>query len=333
MTPVSRQRVVSGIQPTGLMHIGNFLGAIKQFVKLQEKAEPFYFIADLHALTITQNPEVLRKNSLNIAATFLAAGLNPQKAVLFVQSQVPAHSELAWILQTLAPLSRLKEMHQFKEKSRKMGLKAVNVGLFTYPVLQAADILLYEADLVPIGEDQKQHLELTRLLARRFNRHYGKIFKCPRLLVPKHGAKIKSLQDPVKKMAKSDPAKTYIGLFDSPLQIREKIMAAVTDSHKEIKSPNQSPGIENLVNIYALFSESTPQDVAQKFQGKGYLIFKKALAGLLIKKLTPIKERYQNLIKDPGQIRAALDRGNQKARQISEKKLIQVKKAVGLLAS
>lgn len=323
-------RALSGIQPSGVLHIGNYLGAIKQIVELQKNTEAFYFIADLHALTVRLRPQLLKKQTLMTAAAYLAAGIDPNKAALFVQSQVPAHTELAWILQTLTPLSALRQMHQFKEKSKKQG-KEVNAGLFAYPVLQAADILLYDAQIVPIGEDQRQHLELTRSLARRFNRCYGKTLTVPKAQIPKTGAKIQNLQNPTQKMSKSDPAKTYIGLFEKPDSIREKIKAAVTDSYAEIKRADQSPGIRNLINIYALFAGISQKATVEQFGGFSYAQFKDALAKLLIEKLSPLRERYNQLLQNPDELYQTIDQGSKKANRVANKKIERIKKTIGLL--
>ncbi len=331
MNKQKTKTIVSGIQPSGILHIGNYLGAIQYFTELQENTEAYYFIADLHALTVPQKPENLRQNVLATAAGYIAAGLDSQKSTLFVQSSVPVHTELSWILSTFTPLSFLREMHQFKEKSKKQG-KDVNTGLFAYPVLQAADILLYDADEVPIGEDQRQHLELTRTLARKFNRRYEtEILTVPKMKIPETGAKIQNLQEPEKKMSKSDPDKTFIGLFEEPDSIRSKIKSAVTDSHSELKQADQSPGIHNLVNIYALFAGISQEEIVEQFGGSSYAEFKDTLADLLIEKLTPLRERYNQLLANPDELLETLESGNQAANEKADAKIKQIKKAVGLI--
>lgn len=325
------KRVFSGIQPTGLLHLGNYLGAIRQFVKLQEEAECFYSIVDLHAITLPQEPKILGKNILDTAASYLALGLDPQKCTIFVQSQVPAHTELAWILSTLTPLSWLYEMHQYKEKVKKKK-QAFNAGLLSYPILMAADILLYDTDIVPIGEDQKQHLELTRDLARRFNRRFGEIFKVPKGLISEFGARIMSLQNPREKMSKSGSCSGYIGLFEKPEVIEEKIKRAVTDSGKKIKyAPDQKPAISNLLTIYHLLTEKKIPDIEKEFADQGYEAFKKALSKAVIEKLKPFQTKKRRLNQNLDYVAKVLEKSRKKATQVAEEKMSQVKKALGLL--
>ncbi|MDP3784763.1 MAG: tryptophan--tRNA ligase [bacterium] len=323
--------VVSGVQPSGEIHIGNYLGAIKQFVELQNKYQTYFFIADLHALTLRpQEPEKLRKQTLNLAALYLACGLYPKKTTLFIQSHVPAHTELGWILSTLTPLGELYRMTQFKEKSEKHEVLA---GLLNYPTLMAADILLYQADLVPVGEDQLQHLELTRTLARKFNSRYGKTFKEPKALLQKEGAKIMGLDDPSKKMSKSEarPA-NYIGLLDSPDEIRRKIKIAVTDSGREIKyHPEAKPAISNLLAIYSLMTEKSIAELEKKYAGKSYSEFKADLAEVLVEKLSPIQKKYRALLKNPKTLKTILAKGAKKASAIAGKTLKEVKEKIGLI--
>jgi tryptophanyl-tRNA synthetase len=263
-------RIFSGIRPTGELHIGNYLGAIKQWLELQEKNECVFCIVDLHAITTPYKPEVLQKNILELATAYLAAGLNPEKCVFFVQSQIAEHSELAWILSTITPLGELQRMTQFKEKSKKHPGE-VNAGLLNYPLLMAADILLYQTELVPVGKDQQQHVELAREIARRFNKRFGDTFKEPRTLLPKVGEKIMSLQNPKKKMSKTDDTRGCIELFEEPEVIKKKIMSAVTDAGKTVKyDPIKKPGISNLLTIYSLFSQKSIKDLEKKFQNASY---------------------------------------------------------------
>ncbi len=322
--------VVSGVQPSGKIHIGNYLGAIKQFVELQDKYEAFFFIADLHALTWQQEPEKLKQQTLNLAALYLACGLDPKKTTLFVQSHVPAHAELGWILSTMTPLGELYRMTQFKEKSEKHEVLA---GFLNYPTLMAADILLYQANFVPVGEDQLQHLELTRTLARKFNSRYGKTFKEPKALLQKEGAKIMGLDDPSKKMSKSDqrPA-NYVGLLDAPDEIRRKIKSAVTDSEHEIKyQPEAKPAISNLLAIYSLMTEKSFSELEKKYVGKSYSGFKADLAEVLVTKLLPIQEKYRELADNKVKLLKILSAGAKTAQKTAEKTLSEVKEKIGLL--
>jgi len=324
------KRVFSGIQPTGIVHIGNYLGAIRQFIKLQEEAECFYSIVDLHAITLPQEPGKLAKNILETAVSYLALGVDPQKATIFVQSQVPAHSELAWILACLTPLSELKQMHQYKEKAKKQG-RDVNTGLLMYPVLMASDILLYDTDIVPVGEDQIQHLELARTLARKFNNRYGtKSFKVPKPLIRQETARIMSLQNPKKKMSKSGSPKGFIGLFEAPGEIKKKIRLAMTDSGREIKMSSSKPAISNLIRIYSAFAGKSASQTEELFAGKSYSDFKNSLAELLCEKLSSFRRRRKKLEGNIDYVKDILEKGRRKAQDVAEKKLAQVKKIVGL---
>jgi tryptophanyl-tRNA synthetase len=323
-------RVFSGIRPTGDIHIGNYLGAIKQWIELQNKEDCFYCIVDWHAITTPYDEKTLQKKIFDLAATYLAAGLNPDKCSLFIQSHVKEHSELAWLLGSITSLGELQRMTQFKDKSKKHK-EYINAGLLNYPILMAADILLYDADVVPIGKDQTQHVELTRNIAEKFNKKYGKTFKPPSPMVPKQGATIMSLQNPEKKMSKTDDSKGCIGLFDEPKEIKEKIMAATTDSEKEVKYDiNKKKGISNLLTIYSLFSGKEIKEIEKEFKGKGYGDFKKALAELLIEKLEPIREKRKELQKKPEYVSKVLENGGNKAREIAEKKMAEVRKRMGL---
>jgi len=323
-------RIFSGIRPTGELHIGNYSGAIKQWVELQDQNECIFCIVDLHAITTPYEPQNLQKNILDLAVIYLAAGLNPKNCIFFVQSSIKEHAELAWILGTITPIGDLRRMTQFKEKMKKHP-EYVNAGLLNYPLLMATDILLYQTDSVPVGKDQQQHVELTREIARRFNKRFGKVFKEPKVLLPKMGAKIMSLLHPKNKMSKTDNLKEMIGLFDSPSEIKEKIMAAVTDTGKEIKySPSTKPGISNLLTIYSLFSEKKIKDLEKNFKGKGYAQFKKALAELLIEKLKPFREKKKELLKKEVYVKKILEEGAKKAQKIAQLTMKKVKQNMGL---
>jgi tryptophanyl-tRNA synthetase len=324
-------RVFSGIRPTGELHIGNYLGAIKQWVKLQDSNECFFCIVDYHAITTPFEPKEMEKNILDTLITYLAAGLDPKKCTIFVQSQVKEHTELAWILGTITPLGDLKRMTQFKEKIKE-NPKYVNAGLLNYPLLMAADILLYKTDLVPVGIDQKQHVELTREIARKFNKTFGKTFKEPQVLISKFGQKIMSLKDPKKKMSKTDPA-GCLGIFDEPELIRKKIMGAVTDLRREIKyDQKKKPGISNLLKIYSLFSQKSISKLEREFKGKGYEEFKRNLAEILIKSLEPLREKRKELLKREKFIKEILKDGAERARKIAKSTMKEVKKKIGLFS-
>lgn len=327
---MEKKRIFSGIQPSGNLHIGNYLGAIRQWVDLQNDHDALFCIVDLHAITVPQDPAELRKKTLEIAKIYLASGIDPEKSTLFVQSQVPAHSELMWILNTIARLGDLEKMTQFKDKSSKEGKETSGVGLFDYPVLMAADILLYDTNVVPVGKDQLQHVELTRTLARRFNEKFGETFVIPEGKLSKEGALIMGLDDPTKKMSKSASSEyNYIALSDTPEQIRRKIMKAVTDSGSEIAYSDEKPALKNLINIYSLLSNETPESIVSKFTGKGYGDFKKALALVVVEFLMPFQERLANF--DDDAVLSILADGAVKARDLSEKKLLEVKQKVGFL--
>lgn len=323
-------RVFSGIRPTGDIHIGNYLGAVKQWIELQDKEECLYCIVDWHAITTPYDEKTLQKKMFDLATTYLAVGLNPDKCSLFIQSKVKQHTELAWLLGTITSLGELQRMTQFKDKSKKHK-EYINAGLLNYPVLMASDILLYDADIVPIGKDQIQHVELTRNIAQKFNKKYGKTFKLPVPVTPKQGATIMSLQNPEKKMSKTDDNKGCIGLFDEPKEIREKIMSATTDSGKEIKYDlTNKKGVSNLLTIYSLFSGKEIKEIEKEFKGKGYGDFKKSLADLLIEKLKPIREKRKELQKKPEYVNMILEKGADRAREIAEKKMIEVREKMGL---
>ena len=306
------QRVFSGIQPSGTLTIGNYLGAIKNFVRLQREATCYFCIVDLHAVTVPQDPEKLRENTLSLAAMYLAAGIDPEHSVLFTQSHVPAHAELGWLLQCVAYYGELGRMTQFKDKSAHK--EVVTAGLLTYPALMAADILLYHTDLVPVGEDQKQHLELTRDIAERFNRRFGDTFVIPEPYIPKVGGRIMSLEDPSRKMSKSDEsAGGYISMLDDADTIRRKVSRAVTDSEREVRFDEAAkPAISNLLTIFALCADRTVDDVAADYDGKGYGPFKKDLAEVVVDTLQPIQQRYQELLAS-GELEVILKKGAARA--------------------
>lgn len=289
------KKVLSGIQPSGSLTLGNYIGAIKNFVKLQKEYECYFMVVDLHAITVAQDPAALRENSESVAALYLAAGIDPSIAHVYMQSHVPQHAELGWILTTLTAMGELERMTQFKDKSA--GKESVGAGLFVYPSLMAADILVYNADLVPVGEDQKQHLELTRDLAGRFNHRFGDFFTVPEPYIPEVGARIMSLDDGTKKMSKSDPNPgSRIGLLDPPDVIRKKISRATTDSGREvIFDPAAKPEISNLMSIYAECSGMSLQQIADKYEGQMYGGFKKELAEVVVALLEPIQQRYQDI--------------------------------------
>lgn len=322
----------SGVQPSGNLHIGNYLGAIKQFVQLQDKYQTFFCIVDLHAITEPQEPEELRARTLEIAAIYLASGLDPQKNTIFVQSHVPAHTELGWILNTLTPMGELERMTQFKEKSGKRD--SVLAGLFNYPVLMAADILLYKSAAVPVGEDQVQHLEFTRTLARKFNARFGQTFPEPKTLLQKQGARIMGLDDPLKKMSKSAPsANNYVAMLDEPEEIRRKIKIAVTDSGFDIRfAPEEKPAISNLLSIMSHFSDTPLPSLEEKYQGKTYSEFKSDIAEIVVEKLSPIRERARELLENKDELASILKNGVGHAREAAGKTLAEVKEKIGLLA-
>lgn len=321
----------SGIQPTGIIHIGNYLGAIKNWVELQSAGwrnyQAIFSIVDLHALTTPQEPKELQENILKTAVVYLACGINPRKASIFVQSQRPEHAELAWLLATLTSVGELNRMTQYKEKSEKEGAGA---GLFIYPILMAADILLYQTNLVPVGEDQKQHLELTQVLAQRFNRRFGQTFVIPEIHLTL-GSRIMGLDDPTKKMSKSASSEmNWIALTDDDKIIREKIKRAVTDSGREIKASKDKPAITNLLTIYSGFSGEKIEEIEKKYAGKKYAEFKNDLAELLVGKISLIREKAKKLLEDKEDLRKILDEGNKKIAPIAAKTLSEVKLKMGL---
>ncbi len=323
------KKVFSGIQPTGNIHLGNYLGALKQFVELQEDNQCVYCIVDEHAITVPQDPKELKEHILDVAALYLALGIDPKKSIIFVQSHVPAHTELGWILCCHSYTGELSRMTQYKSKSG--GKESVGAGLLTYPVLMAADILLYDTDIVPVGNDQKQHMELCRDLAQRFNNKYGETFVIPDGRFIKEGARVMALDDPTNKMSKSaENIHSRISLLDDDAKIKKSIMRATTDSDGIIKyDMEKKPGVSNLLTIYSALSGISIKDLEKKYEGAGYGDFKKDLVEVTIKALAPIKERY-NEIRKSDELKTILAEGAEKANAIANKTLARVKKKVGL---
>lgn len=321
--------VLSGVQPSGTLTLGNYLGAMKHFVELQEEYQCFYCIVDLHAITVPQDRLELRKNIRSLAALYIAAGIDPEKSALFIQSEVPAHAQLGWIMQCISYIGELERMTQFKDKSK--GKEAVSAALLTYPPLMAADILLYNADIVPVGEDQKQHLELTRDLAERFNKRYGEVFTIPEPLIPKVGARIMSLNDPTTKMSKSNPnPKSYISMLDDENTIRKKIKSAVTDSDNSVHyDPENKPAISNLMTIYSACTGKSFAEITDMYAGRGYGEFKADLAEAVIETLKPIQNRYHELVNSE-ELDDILDKGREKANAVASKTLKKAENAMGL---
>lgn len=328
------RRIFSGIQPSGIIHIGNYLGAIKQWVDLQNNpptggAESIFCVVDLHAITVRQNPEELRKNTLSAAAWYIACGIDPDKSNIFIQSSRPEHTELAWILNCYTQLGELSRMTQFKEKIEKHGETA---GLFTYPTLMAADILLYQTATVPVGEDQVQHVELTRDLAKRFNNLYGKTFTIPDYTTKISGKRIMALDDPTKKMSKSAASEyNYIALSDSPDKIRTKIRKAVTDSGTQIQHDTDQPAISNLLNIYSEFTDKQIAELEDEFNGQNYGQFKEALADIIIAHLAPIQDKYKKLMANLPELEKILKDSSDKVAKIAQTTLADVKSKIGLV--
>ena len=324
------ERILTGIKPTGQLTLGNYIAVLKNLNKMMDRGECFIFIADLHALTLPIEPEVLRQNSIDLAAFYLAAGLDPKRSALFLQSSVSAHAEMNAILQNYLYMGELSRMTQFKDKSAKMKESAIGLGLFAYPVLMAGDIVLYDATIVPVGEDQVQHVELTRDLVNRFNNRYGEILTMPKAELRKVGKRIMSLSDPLVKMSKSDP-KGDIFLKDEPAVIRKKIMSAVTDSGSEVKyDPENKPGISNLLTIYSAMKDISIEEAEKRFEGYRYGDFKKAVADAVIEELEPFQNRYKEIIANKS-YEEALREGAAKAKKVADQTLKRVQKAVGLL--
>ncbi|MGL4992088.1 MAG: tryptophan--tRNA ligase [Sarcina sp.] len=330
----NKKVIFSGIKPSGDLTLGNYLGAIKSWVKLQEEYECYYCVVDLHAITVKQNPAELRKRTLEILAIYIASGIDVEKNTLFIQSHVPAHAELSWLLTCNSYMGELSRMTQYKDKSQK----AINTGapigagLFNYPVLMAADILLYQADLVPVGIDQKQHLELARDIASRFNTSYSPTFVVPEGYIPKAGAKIMDLQDPTRKMSKSeDNPNASILLMDEPAAIRRKISRAVTDSVGVVNYTDEQPGVKNLINIVATIDGITPEEVVKRYEGKGYADFKADVAEVIVRELEPVQNRVRELLSNKKELEEIYKTGAQKANYVATKTLRKVQKKIGLI--
>ncbi len=327
----AKKRIFSGIQPTGTFTLGNYVGAVRNWGKLQDEYDCIYSVVDLHALTVRQEPAALRRQTLEATAMLLAAGIDPERSVLFVQSHVPAHSQLGWVLSCNSQFGELTRMTQFKDKSAKHA-DNVNAGLFTYPCLMAADILLYAADLVPVGSDQKQHLELARNVAQRFNNLYSPTFTVPDGYFPKVGARVMNLQEPDKKMSKSDPnVNSFILMSDDADTIRRKFKRAVTDSDGVVRAGEDKPGVTNLMSIYGAMTGKSFEAIEAEFEGKGYGDFKLAVAESVIAELTPIQTEYNRLLADKGYLQEVLKAGAEKANRIAGRTLSKVYRKVGLV--
>jgi tryptophanyl-tRNA synthetase len=321
-------RIFSGIQPTGAKHFGNYSGGFRQYAATQDLGDAFFCIVDLHSLTTPQEPEGVREATLDLAAMLLATGLDPDRSTIFIQSQVPAHTECAWILGCIATYGELRRMTQFKEKGEG------SAGLFTYPVLMAADILLYHTDKVPIGDDQRQHLELTRNIAERFNSRYGETFKLPEGIYPEVGARVMDLQEPERKMSTTGgTSQGTIGLLDPPDTVRRKVRSAVTDSGSDVRRADDKPGITNLIDIMAVATGSTPEEIESRYDGSGYGKFKEEVAEAVVSVLDPIRLRYGELRGNPDELRGILARGAGKAEVIASETLRTVYDRVGLVSS
>jgi tryptophanyl-tRNA synthetase len=335
-----KKRIFSGIQPSGNLHIGNYLGAIKNWVKLQEDYDSIFCVVDLHAITVPQDPQELQKRTIEVAKTYLASGIDPEKCAIFIQSHISEHSELCWILNTIAKVSELERMTQFKDKSENK--EGIGMGLFDYPVLMAADILLYGTQTVPVGEDQLQHIEMARTLAKRFNQKFGETFIIPEpyymekegmsaLRSLGEGGRIMGLDDPAKKMSKSAASEyNYIALTDTEEVVRKKIQKAVTDSGTEIIYNDTKPALKNLINIYSLFSEKTPQEIEKIYVGKGYADFKNGLADAVVGFLKPFQEKYNSLTDE--KVLEILKTGAEKVRPLAKQKLDEVKNKIGFIS-
>lgn len=326
-----KQRILSGIQPTGPLHLGNYIGAVKQWLNFQAEYESFFCIVDLHAITVRQDAAKLREYIRLTAATYLACGIDPAKATVFVQSSVPAHAELAWVLNTFTQMGELERMTQYKDKSKKHADNS-NAGLFTYPVLMASDILLYQPERVPVGDDQKQHIELTRNIAQRLNNHYGtEVLKVPDGFFPKQGARVMGLDDPTVKMSKSAASEyNYILLTDSADIIRKKIKKAVTDSGSEIRATEDKPAVKNLLTLYSELSDKSIAEIEEMYSGKGYGDFKSDLAEVVVDFITPIQEKIGTYLQNEEELNAILQQGAEKANIVANQTLKKVYDTVGL---
>jgi tryptophanyl-tRNA synthetase len=333
---MSANRVLSGIQPTAdSFHLGNYLGAIRQWVTLQESYDAFYCVVDLHAITVPQDPALLRRRSRVAAAQLFGAGLDPKRCTVFVQSHIPEHAELSWVLSCLTGFGEASRMIQFKDKSLRSGADQASVGLFTYPILQAADILLYQTDQVPVGEDQRQHLELTRDLAQRFNHRFGRTFVVPGPYIVADVAKIADLQDPSVKMSKSSSTpQGIIDVLEDPASIRKKISRAVTDMGSEVRADNEAkPGVTNLLRIYAALTGTSLEALERQYEGSGYGAFKKDLADVVVDALAPVRERTQEILADEAELDLMLADGASRASEVATATMALVRDRVGFLAA
>lgn len=327
---MDKKIVYSGIQPSGSLTLGNYIGALSNFGQLQDEYNCLYCIVDNHAITAYQEPKNLRKNTLDVLALYLAAGLDPEKSIIYIQSHVPEHVELMWCLNTITSLGQLQRMTQFKDKAQRT--KEVEAGLLNYPILMAADILLYNASYVPVGEDQRQHIEFTRDLAQRFNSRYSDTFVIPEIMAPKVGARIMSLQDPEKKMSKSDPdPNSYVLILDSEKDTEKKIKRAVTDSLGIIKYSDEQKGLKNLIDIYSVFTKKTPDEIVKEFEGKGYGEFKGAVAEVVNDGMRPIRERFNEIRNDKTYLESVYRVGADKARSIAYKTMSKVHRKMGFI--
>jgi tryptophanyl-tRNA synthetase len=325
-----KKRLISGVKPSGELHLGNYLGALSQWVHLQDEYDVFLFVADLHAITVPQQPDVLRRWTLDTVKNYLAAGVDPKKVTIFAQSQVHEHAELCWILNTIARIGDLEKMTQFKDKTNNAHKETAGVGLFDYPVLMAADIMLYDAMVVPVGEDQVQHIELTRTLGRRFNKHFGEVFVLPQPMLQKYGARIMALDNSSKKMSKSSTSEySYITMNDSLEQARKKIMKAVTDSGTEIVFSDEKPALKNLITIFSILSATTPEEVVRAYRGKGYADFKHELADQVVVFLEMFQSKVAKISDE--EVKEILKKGAVKAQLIARKKVDEIKKRIGFL--
>lgn len=323
--------IFSGIQPSGNLTIGNYLGAIKNWVTLQDQYDCYFCVVDLHAITVRQEPKDLRARTLEVLAIYIAAGIDPEKNTLFIQSHVPAHAEAAWLLNCYTYMGELSRMTQFKDKSQKAG-ESVTTGLFTYPVLMASDILLYNTDLVPVGKDQLQHLELSRDIAQRFNNNYSPTFTIPDPYIPKTGAKIMDLQDPSKKMSKSaDNANGYILIMDPPEVIRRKVSRAVTDSLGVINYTEDQPGVKNLIDILSVIKNISPEEIVASYKNKGYADLKTDVGEAIIEELTPIQNKVKELLQNKNYLEEVYKKGAEKANYVSRKTLRKMQKKIGFI--
>ena len=328
-TPEKKPVIFSGIQPSGTLTLGNYIGALRNFARLQDDYDCIYCIVDEHAITVRQNPADLRRRCMELAAIYIASGIDPQKALIYCQSHVSGHAELGWILNCFTYMGELNRMTQYKDKCAKHA-DNINAGLFTYPVLMAADILLYQTNLVPVGVDQKQHLELCRDIAQRFNAIYGDVFTIPEAYIPKVGAKIMSLQEPTRKMSKSDPEETFISLLDGPDAVRRKIKRAVTDSDGEIRfDPENKPGVSNLLSIMSALGAGSIEALTDELQGQGYGTLKARTADCVIAALEPLQAEYRRLIADKAYLQSVLDENARTATYLANKTLRKVQKKVG----